>query len=218
MKAWSYSSLNKFETCAYQYYRTKVVKDIVEPDTEATIWGTKVHLALEERVRDKKPLPDWGKHWEPIAARFDRFGDKVFCERKLALTQAFQPTDFFADDCWYRGVIDLGVTLKTSLVFDYKTGRMKDDHDQLELFAASFMASEPIVESCRTGYIWLKDNKITQREIHRDETPLIWQKFLPRVARLEAAYDKDRWPCKPSGLCKGWCPVKDCEFWRRKNK
>lgn len=218
MKAWSFSSLSAFETCPYQYYRTRVAKDVVEPDTEATIWGKKVHLALEERVRDKTPLPDWATIWEPIAARFDRFGDKVFCERKIALNKNFQPTEFFAEDCWYRGVIDLGVTLKTALLFDYKTGKMKDSHDQLDLFAASFMASEPSVESCRTGYIWLKDKKITSREIPRTETPVIWQRFVPRVARLEAAFDKDRWPCKPSGLCNGWCPVTNCEFWRKKKR
>ena len=216
MKAWSYSSLNKFETCPYQYYRVKVVKDVIEPQTEATLWGTQVHLALEERVRDKKPLPVWAGQWEPLAAKFDKFGDKVFCERQIGLTKAFAPTGFMDSDCWYRGIVDLGVLAPKSALFDWKTGTMKEDHDQLELFAASFMASEPAVELCRTGYIWLKDKKIVSKEIHRDDVPAIWNKFLPRVARMEAAFDKDRWLPKPSGLCRGWCPVKDCEFWKTK--
>ena len=45
----------------------------------------------------------------------------------------------------------------------------------------------------------------------------IWQGFVPRVAKLESAYERDKWPAKTSGLCKAWCPVLSCEFNGRKN-
>lgn len=217
MPPWSYSSLTNFETCPFQFYRLRVKKDIVQQETEATVWGTQCHSALEHRVQNKTPLPEWARQWEPLAARFDRF-DSVFVERKYGLTKSFQPTGFFDKDCWYRGVIDLGVSGRIALLLDWKTGKQKDDHDQLKLFSVTHMAAEPETQACRTGYIWLKNNKITRQDFTREDIPIIWQEFLPRIRRLELAYDADKWPHKPSGLCRGWCPVKDCPHYRSKTR
>lgn len=218
MKAWSYSSLTKFETCPRQYYLTKVARVVVEGSTEATEWGTRVHTALEERVRDKTPLPPWASQWEPLVAKFDRFGDRVFCELEMGLTKSFQPTGFSSDDCWYRGIIDVAIHGKRTLLGDWKTGKVKNDHDQLKLFAATYMSSHKDVQSCLTKYYWLKESRSTTLEIKRDEVPLIWQEFIPRVNRIAVAHEKDKWVPKPSGLCNGWCPVgpDHCEFWKPK--
>lgn len=218
MIAHSYSSLTKFETCPYQYFRVRVAKDVVEPPNEAAEWGTRVHLALEERVRDKKPLPSFAAEWEPLAAKFDPYGDRVFCEAKFGLTRTLEACDFFASDCWYRGVVDVGVHGTRALLGDYKTGKIKENHDQLKLFAAAHMATYPTVESCLTKYYWLKFKMSSKLEVHRDDLPAIWSEFLPRFSRLEAAYEKEKWPCKPSGLCRGWCPVRDCEHWRPRTR
>ena len=216
MKAHSYSSLTKFETCPHQFYRVKVVKDVIEPSTEHTEWGTRVHLALEERVRDKKPLPDWAAQWEPLVGKFDAHGTKVFCELEMGLTRSFKPTGFDSDDCWYRGIIDVGVDGRRAFLGDYKTGKIKEDHDQLKLFAATYMCSNEHVDSCLTKYFWLKFGKSSKLEVPRTEVPVIWQEFLPRFHRLEAAFEKDKWLKNPSGLCRGWCPVRDCEHWKPK--
>jgi len=214
MKAWSFSSLTAFETCAYQFYRVKVIKNITEKPTEATDWGKRVHAALEERVRDKTPLPEWAAQWEPLASKFDRHGDSVFCELQLGLTRSFKQTGFFDDDCWYRGIVDVGIDGSHAFLGDYKTGKIKESHDQLKLFAATYMCSHEYVKSCDTKYFWLKHKKTTQLVVPREAVPVIWQEFLPRVRRLELAHENDKWPKNPSGLCNGWCPVKDCSFWK----
>ncbi len=214
MTAWSFSSLTAFEQCAYRYYRVRVLKDVADPPNETADWGTRVHKVMEDRVRDKTPLPDWAIQWEPLASKFDKHGDKVFCEQKIGLTRGFRPTGFFDKDVWYRGVIDVGIDGVTTFLGDYKTGKIKENNDQLKLFSATYMCSHDYVESCDTKYFWLKHKKTTSLKVTRFEVPLIWQEFLPRVARLETAYDKDKWPKNPSGLCNGWCPVKDCPFWK----
>lgn len=217
MKAWSYSSLTKFENCPRAFYLTKVAKVVTEPPTEATDWGKKVHEALEFRVRDKTPLPDWAAQWEPMVSRFDKFGDTVFCELELGLTRNMQQTGFNDADCWYRGIIDVGVHGRTAYLGDYKTGKIKTDNDQLNLFAATYMTIHPSVEKAHTQYLWLKFDKTTGKVITRNELSGIWSEFMHRVNRLEHAYNADKWPAKPSGLCNGWCPAKGhCEFWKPK--
>ena len=64
--AWTFSGLEKFETCPRQFYHTRVKRDIKEPPTEAIKWGEAVHTAMEERVRDGKELPTGMEQWEGL--------------------------------------------------------------------------------------------------------------------------------------------------------
>lgn len=212
--AWSFSALNSFETCPHRHYRTKVIKDIKEPDSEQLRWGNRVHKALEKRIRDGTPLPKEMQKWEPMVLKLlSKKGDSI-AEQKLCLNEELCATDWFAKDSWLRGVVDyMLVDGDKAVALDWKTGKPKDDHDQLMLFAALLFHRYPELETIRTGYVWLAHNcKITTKEFTRADVPAIWEEFLPRVRRLQMAHTKDKWEKKPSGLCRAWCPVLDCEF------
>lgn len=208
---WSYSSLTAYETCPRRYYHTRVAKDIVEPETQALTWGNAVHKALELRAKENKPLPTGMEQWEPLVAKILAAGGEVFTEKQIALTKSFTPCDWFADDVWVRGVVDIGVVRGPLLVaLDYKTGKPKRDSDQLQLFAALLMASYPDCDTVKTGFLWLKTSGIDQARFERGDLPNIWNKFLPRVKALEEAHRTESWPTRPSGLCRNWCPCKQC--------
>jgi hypothetical protein len=49
---WSYSSLSSFLQCPRRFYLTRVVKEVKEPPTQATLWGQEVHSALELRIKE----------------------------------------------------------------------------------------------------------------------------------------------------------------------
>ena len=209
--AWSYSSLTAYETCPRRYYHTRVAKDIVEPETQALTWGNAVHKALELRAKENKPLPTGMEQWEPLVAKILAAGGEVFTEKQIALTKSFTPCDWFADDVWVRGVVDIGVVRGPLLVaLDYKTGKPKRDSDQLQLFAALLMATYPDCDTVKTGFLWLKTSGIDQARFERGDLPSIWNKFLPRVKALEEAHRTESWPTRPSGLCRNWCPCKQC--------
>lgn len=214
MPSWTYSQLEKFETCPRQYYHVRVKRDVVEPPTEHTIWGERVHTALEHRVLHGTPLPDGMQQWEGIAKSLVKLPGEKLCEQKMALNRDFQPTDW--KDSWTRGIADVVVVHKDkAAVFDHKTGKRKLTH-QLMLYAGYTFAYYPHVNQVTTGFIWLKDRKIDKEVFTREDVPRIWQAFLPRVQKLESAFERDSWPCRPSGLCTGWCPVKSCTFYKDK--
>ena len=117
--------------------------------------------------------------------------------------------------CWTRGKIDVGIKAnKSVLLADWKTGKVKPDSSQLELFAALKMAKDKTIERAKTMFIWLQFGKTTVQDIHRDDLPAIWSSFINRSQRLDNAYQTDKWAPRPSGLCGKWCPVgkKHCEF------
>lgn len=213
MKAWSYSSLTDFLGCPRRYHMVRDLKAVPFVETEAIRHGNEVHKALELRLSaDKTPLPEKYVQYEPIAAKLDKPG--VFVEKEIALTRSLKPTGWWSKDCWVRGKIDVGVKNKgVALLGDYKTGKVKPDASQLQLFAAMEMQCDPEVHTAKTMFIWLQYGKTSQETYVRDQVPVIWSEFIAKVAKLEDAYEKDKWLPKPSPLC-GWCPLKKehCEF------
>lgn len=211
---WSYSSLQSFETCPRRHNLTKITKVIVEPTSPAMAAGRAVHKAMEDGVGGKAIPAAYG-HFRPIIDRIRAAPGQKQTEQKWGLTRNLLKTDFFAKDVWVRGVLDLAIVRpKIGIILDYKTGKVKQDADQLKLFAGAGFALYPFMERIKTGYAWLDHNQITSEEYTREDAPLIWQEFLPRIERMQRAEAEGEWQPKPSGLC-GWCPVgrAKCEFW-----
>lgn len=215
--AWTYSHLDSFETCPRKFYHTKVVKDVIEPPTVHTEWGTTVHTAFENWIKDGTPLPDGMTQWQTLANKLAKLPGDKYTEQKFAIDAAFQPCDW--KQAWSRGIADLVVVHgDKAVVMDYKTGKRKPT-EQLNLYANYVFHHYEHVNTVFTGFVWLKDRKIDWNSgrtgnypITREEMPIVWQEFLPRVRKLETAYERDKWPARTSGLCKGWCPVTQCEF------
>jgi hypothetical protein len=153
-------------------------------------------------------------HWEPLAAKITKLPGVKMCEQQMALDKNFLPCDW--NNAWTRGIADvLVVHGSNAVVLDHKTGKRKLT-DQLALYAGYTFAYYPEVQTVTTGFVWLRDKKIDKEQFKREDVPAIWAKFLPKIRKLESAYERDAWPCRPSGLCKGWCPVKSCEFYKDK--
>lgn len=214
-KPWSYSALTAFETCPRRFELTRVSKKVFEPQTEATIWGNKVHKALELYAKGTQPLPPDMKKYGRYVKKIMSYEGKRVVEERVALDKNLRPTKWMAKDVWVRGIIDIGVVgSERAYLLDWKTGKRKPDSDQLMLFAALAFAMYPWIDSVVTGFIWLKEDKFDKQLFTRDQLPKIWSEFLPRLSRVARAYDEGKWTPKPSGLCRNWCPVgkKHCEF------
>ena len=213
--AWSYSSLTAYETCPRRYKLTRVTKEVVEPQTDATLHGNEVHKALELALRNEAALPPKYKHYIPIVDKIKSADGKKLAEHKWAVNTRLQPVPFMSKDAWARGIFDVAILQqKGGIVLDYKTGKPKPDHDQLKLFAAAAFAHWPFMENVKTGYLWLAYNRTERSDFNQSEAPLIWQEFLPRVNRLDKSLAGGDFPARPSGLCAKWCPVpnKLCEY------
>lgn len=215
MPPWSYSSLTSFETCAKRYYHIKVIKDVLDTPGEAARWGSTVHKHLEDRVRDNAPLPEAIRAYEPLVDKIASAPGTKLIEYQMAVDRDLRPTTWTSDEAWCRGIVDIGLlTGKRALLLDWKTGKRKPDSTQLKLFAGLAFSHFPNVEEIKTGFVWLQVNKVDKATFTPDHVPSIWQEFVPRVARLERAYDEGKFLPRPSGLCKAHCPVPKhlCEF------
>lgn len=205
----SISSLTAFETCPRRHYLVKS-KQATEPQTESTVEGNAVHKALEQAVDGTQAMPAKYARYIPIVARVLASPYAREAERNFGVTSSFKPAGYWDKDCWARGKIDLTLTdatSRTAFALDWKTGKPKDDNGQLALTAAALFAEKPWLKRVTTGYVWLAHNKIAPKTYVADDVPAIWQGFLPRVARMVRAAEEQKFPPRPSGLCKNYCPV-----------
>lgn len=215
-KAWSISALKSYESCPRKYYEMSVAKNFQDKPSEHMVWGNDVHKALEERVRDGKPLPIGMRQWEPIAAALVKQPGQKLVEQKLALSEVFNPTTWFGKNVWVRSIIDLAiVNAPNAVIVDYKTGKVKEDFDQLALMAAVMFNQAEEIERVSAMFIWLQEewpNNISKVTYTREELPGLWERFLAREEAYQNAHATNDFPPKPSGLCRNWCAVSTCPY------
>lgn len=216
--AWSYSSITLFDQCPKKYYHMRVVKDIKEPESEAMLYGTAVHTAAEEYVRDGTPIPEQYKYMEPMLEKLMKIDGEKICELKMGIKKVdgkFAPCGFFDKDVWYRGIADLLIIdskKKEARVIDYKTGKSSRyaDPKQLALMAACVFVHYPEIEFVRAGLLFVvcKDFIPVDFPVHNKFD--IFAKLDDVLVSRETAYETGVFNPKKNFTCKAWCPVSEC--------
>jgi CRISPR/Cas system-associated exonuclease Cas4 (RecB family) len=214
----SYSSVNKFETCPRQF-ENRYILGHKEPPTESTLWGERVHSALEAKAKgDTSPLPEGMTKMEWAVApalKAKEAGMLVLSEHKVALDRYMKPVAFDFKLAWLRAILDiLIISNGHAFVSDYKTGKRRESW-QLQLGSLITFYTYPLVQRIEARYLWLKDpvkeTRTDKTVYERRQTAHMAGEILPRIVRVENALQTGLFPPKPSGLCRAHCNVLSCE-------
>lgn len=230
--SWSFSAIKNYETCPYRYQQIDLLKNVKEPESQELKDGFAVHAAMSKRIDHAQPLP-------PSMARYEKWVDKVMegvdrtkmvfgTERKLAITAAMQPCDYFdkIKPVWLRTVADvLRVEGDYAHIVDWKTGKVKPEPDQLLLIATCVMVHYPQVRRFHSQLVWMVYDEVTTMTFNHTDLEDFWTKteldddgnvvkasMVDRVEALRRARETNDFPPKQSGLCRRWCPVTKCEY------
>lgn len=214
--AFSFSRLDQFETCPKKYYEVNVAKNYGESNIDQLNWGKEVHTALSAACLGTAELPEHMvsyQHWVNEVRRWPRAGT-LLAEQQLAITKDFRPTKWFADDVWFRCVVDLLYMLPPiAISWDWKTGKIKENSIQLMTSAQVVMIHYPEIKRVRTEYVWLKDDVRTHPEFfNKRDIASQWLSVIDRAKNLEQAAKNMEYPPRPNRLCREWCPVTSCPF------
>lgn len=214
--AWSYSRIDSSETCPRKFWHLNVAKDLKEEESSYQIEGKETHVAFAKLVKSNIPLPLHLRHHTQALARIAAMPGEKVVEQQICLNPAWKPVDWFARDAWLRVISDLTqLNGPTAIVWDWKTGRPKDDFTQLKLNAAVTMHLAPEVQRVKMCYYWTKTQTITHDAITRVELPEFWGTMLSRVQTYQSRFDRQDFPPRPNPFCKG-CVVKNCQYWQPK--
>lgn len=220
MTAWSYSSIKTFEQCPKKYFHLRVAKDVKDEPGEAADYGTAVHLAAEEFIRDGKPIPEKFAYIRPVVERLAALpGDKL-AELKLGIRKDYSPCGFFDKDVWWRGIADLLVIDgHRAWCVDYKTGKSARyaDTKQLDLLAGAVFSHFPEVMKIKSSLIYVVSGELIPKTHVITERSQYLSVFDQQIDQLDAAMENGVWNPKSGPLC-GWCPVTSCDHWRPRRK
>lgn len=216
---WSYSSISLFQQCPRKYYRLRVAKDIVEPPQEHLMYGSAVHKAAEEFLRDGTPIPEKYAYIQPKIEPFKNLPGTLHCEYEMGLTRNLDPCGFRDKQVWFRGIADLLIVHEDKArIVDWKTSKNSRyaDKKQLELLSLLVFKHFPEVKKVQAGLVFLVADDLVPAKYERSIEQEAWQKWLGETHRLDQAFQTDVWNPKPNFTCRGWCPVEDCEHNERK--
>lgn len=213
---WSFSSLKTFQQCPKKYYHTKIAKDIVESDTQATLYGKSAHTVAEEYIRDGKPVPPQFAYMQATLDNLKAIPGDKYCEVKLGLTKNLQSCEFHAPDVWWHGIADLVVLdheRQLAYSVDYKTSKSARyaDVKQLDLVAVGIFAKFPNIVRVKSALIFVVSKEFVRAEHHVNMIHKYMEKPAQDVARIEQAYESGVWNPVQGPLCK-FCSVSSCMY------
>lgn len=218
---WSYSSLKTFEQCPKKYYHLKVVKDVKDEGSEATLYGQELHKAAEDYIKEGKAIPPKFSYIQDTVDAIKNIPGEKHCELKLGVRKTdtgYEPCDFFAKDVWWRGIGDV-VVVQGELAFslDYKTSKNAKyaDLKQLDILAAALFTHFPQVKRIKSALAFVVSNEFIHKEHVADMRDYYFSTFEPELDRLAAAQETGVWNTNTGPLCR-FCPVVSCEHNRKR--
>jgi len=214
--AWSYSSIKTFDQCPKKYYHLKILKDVKDTGSEATIYGQEVHKAAEDYIKDGVPIPEKFAYIRGVVEALGRKEGEKHTELRLGVKRidgGYEPCKFLGKGVWWRGIADLVIINgDTAYSVDYKTSKNAKyaDVKQLDLVAGGIFTHFPQVDKIRSALIFLVSNDVIKKDHYREHMHNYLSTFDPLLDRLEIAEESGVWNAKSGPLCR-FCPVVSCE-------
>ena len=216
----SHSFLNDWDNCPHKAMRKYIKKDLPKQgQTSAMKWGNEVHSAFEVRIKHGTKWPQGMEKFEAIAAPLVAAGARA--EKMLGIDVDGAHCDFFAPNVWLRGKIDCTVigtsdhpaSGNSAAIFDWKTGKRREEVAELLTHAVLLKAWMPTVQKITAHYVWLQDNEVGKaHDVSDTETKLADIRSTMNTVRN--CIEIEDFPKRPNPLC-GYCDVLDCEHNRK---
>ncbi len=225
---WSYTSMQEFLTCPAAWAAKRYFKTAKDVETEAMIWGTRVHETAEHYMKRAVGQPYDEKRIDPacllVVQKYCDFfiasGAELFIEHEMCFTKDLKPCGWRDwDTVWMRGKGDvLALKGEKILISDWKTGKIKNDFLQLKLFAV-FTALQPQFKDAQEfdpRFIYVKEPDPAKavvkldKPIKRSELLAELKKILAIVGQMETSWQNENFPCTKNGLCRQYCANLAC--------
>lgn len=214
---WSFTNLNKFETCARQYGEVVVNRQKYPFKSSAALeHGNQIHKMLENYIQLGSELPMGLTHIKAVIDTVAKGATQVTTEQDISFTHLLQICDKYDRDVSYRGRIDmLALHERTAFVIDFKTGSApREGDEQLVWMAIAVLLKYPQYDSVFAMFVYTKHDTRRLR-VNRADIARHVDELNPRLQRLADARQNRVFLPTPGWQCQ-YCPVVTCEHHRTK--
>lgn len=201
-KFWSFSRWTAYRDCGRYYMLDKIKKLVPFQGNSATERGSKIHLLAKQYLLGKvKGLPSELESFKGEFSNLKRAG--AIPEKEWVITEDEKHT--YGTDwggAWLRAAIDAHVPPgkdKILFIVDYKTGKLKIDKAQADLYAALSILYYPEAETIQVELWFIDHGHVEPFEYTAKEARALWKKWRERADRM--LKDREFKP-KPGGKCR----------------
>lgn len=214
----SHTFLADWDNCPHKAARKYIIKDLPRGEqTDAMRWGDEVHKAFEARLNERGNFPKGMEKYEAIAKPLADVGARG--EWMLGMRKDGTHCQFFANDVWLRGKIDATIFATdqhagdyAAAIFDWKTGKKREDPSELKVHAVLLQAYKPSIIHVTARYVWLQEHEVGKpHHITANDMANKLADIRSTMNAVENSIATNFFPKRQNPLC-GWCPVKDCQF------
>jgi len=221
VKAWSFSTLKKFEQCQYAVYLNKVEKipDISGPAAER---GSMIHDQAEKFVRGELDFPStlskFKTDFERLQERFKAQPYLMTMEDNWGFTSQWTPTGWADNDTWCRQKLDVFYKdgANSAVIIDHKTGKkfgneLKHGEQGLHYSIGAFM-KYPELDIITTEFWYIDQGEKLRKTLPRERALIHLPKIHQRAVIMTTA---THFQPKPSAQNCKWCSYRtsgDCEY------
>lgn len=196
----SYSALATYKQCPRKYKYSYVDRLPRGPASPAMERGTMMHKQIEDYVTGEiDTLCDELSHYESWLD--DLKQGECETEWSFGITEDLEPCAFDAEDCAFRGFVDLKHRVGDALtLYEWKTGKKYPEHaTQMWYYAVMAMLHYPEVDGVDVyaGYLDLGQNKHVWYPRH------MMMEYVPALKRYMAEPGNDEiFMPKPDFMCR----------------
>lgn len=202
------TSLGTWLLCPRQFDAKYISKTVVFQPSDASRFGDRAHKAIEYRLKQGLDLPSEFTHLEPMCAAVMRAPGTKLVEHNLPMTREFTACEWYSRYCGGKADF-VNINGTDAGVFDWKTGKVKEDMLQLNMLTMGVFAHFPQVQRVRANLVFIQSNETpgftAQRE--RFQVP----DLIRDLKAYEASQAAGDYPATRNGLCRAWCDVLTCE-------
>ena len=220
IRAWSISTLFKFEQCPHQVFLEKVQKVPVETKNEAADRGVKVHAKAEAFVRGE--LGELPKDLQKFTSSFMQLREQfeeglVEVEGDWAYDVDWQPVAWVHPTVWARQKLDAFIreSETSAIIVDYKTGKkfgneMKHKTQGISYAIGAFFRF-PELDFIRVEFWYLDEGSTLVGTYTRAQAMALLPKLEERATKLTSCVN---FPPKPNKHNCKFCPfiTNGCEW------
>lgn len=244
---WSFSKMETAESCPAQFRHKVILKTAAAPAPSDTKVGIVAHEILERRVQgkplkearklaiDKTPLTTQEREtlklldesMDDFLQRFDAFCKRegvtqVLCEADWGFSDEYVKANFFGDNVYFRGKMDLGAVTRSRDLYliDHKSGiakpleRDQKKRQQLQAYAVLALVNLPDIAGVRGGIHFMQGSSdlrlqwvpyIPADRVRELYVPWLFKRINDAAANLTEPFEArpaKRWPC-------AWCQYQE---------
>jgi hypothetical protein len=219
---YSYSRISKYNQCPQAFYRQYILQEVEYTSSPEAAYGSEMHDFVDRYMRGTAEITPRTEFLRPLLTKLKSIKGEVKTEYGLGFREDRSQTTFDDKEAFVIGKSDCTIfhpSEPRAMIKDWKFAKVKPENYvvEMQMFVLLHFWAHPELERIDTELVWLKDPAPSTRKTYTTEDlPVVESAIMQNIEKIEDSICFEKFPCRPSGICYGWCSATKCQHYKPK--